>query len=226
MNDRNKNIVYVFSPHPDDESLACGGMIIKRLSEGYEVKVIVMTDGANSHSATFNLFSNPTQKELAEIRRKELKAATAILGIVPENIVFLDAEDGYLSSVENLMVDKVEKLLQNDKGDIAEIFVTHEKDYHKDHIATAAIVRKAIKQFKLSVRVYYYMIYSSLERDDIGNLGTKIEIDISDILPTKVKAINQYKSQIELFSNQQIRPVIQPFFLEKFCTSSIETFWK
>ena len=109
MSNHNKKIVYVFSPHPDDESLACGGTIIRRLLEGYEVKVIVMTDGANSHSATFNLFSHPSKKTLAETRRKELKAATSVLGIIPINVIFLDAEDGYLSSVENIMVEKVIK---------------------------------------------------------------------------------------------------------------------
>jgi LmbE family N-acetylglucosaminyl deacetylase len=34
----------VFAPHPNDETLACGGTIIKRLREGFNVYIILMTD--------------------------------------------------------------------------------------------------------------------------------------------------------------------------------------
>jgi len=39
----------VFSPHPDDETLGCGGTIIKKKRAGAEVKIFYMTDGRKSH---------------------------------------------------------------------------------------------------------------------------------------------------------------------------------
>lgn len=41
----NKRII-VFAPHPDHETLGCAGTIAKRLNEGYEVLLVVLTDGA------------------------------------------------------------------------------------------------------------------------------------------------------------------------------------
>ena len=70
-----------FAPHPDDESLGCGGTIIRRLREGYSVKLVVMTDGSHSHSTVLNIHDEPTPTELARIRKQELLNAVNILGI-------------------------------------------------------------------------------------------------------------------------------------------------
>ncbi len=222
---RHQNSIYIFSPHPDDETLSCGGTIIKRLSEGYNVKIIVMTDGSKSHSANFNIYSNPTPKELAEIRKQETKDAASILGVIPENIVFLEAEDGGLFNVKEIMIDIVTALLENEIVNISEIFLPHKKDYHDDHIATNSIVLEAIERLKLKALLYYYKIYPSITQENNCDLGTKVEINISDFLPIKIRAINQYKSQIQISSTKQDRPVISLTLLSRFCTSPVETFW-
>ncbi|MEI6681642.1 MAG: PIG-L family deacetylase [Bacteroidota bacterium] len=225
MTIRNQNSTYFFSPHPDDETLACGGTIIQRLSQGYNVKIIVMTDGSKSHSANFKMFSNPSPKELADIRKQETKNAVSILGVNPENIFFLEAEDGNLINVQESMISNVKALLANEIENISEIFLPHENDYHTDHIATNKIVLKAIKGLIISPTLYFYQVYPSNEQSNNFDLGTKIQIDILDFLPLKVNAINQYKSQIQLLSIKQDRPVISPTLLNKFVTTHTETFW-
>jgi LmbE family N-acetylglucosaminyl deacetylase len=37
--------ILVFAPHPDDETLGCGGTIANRVREGHEVEIFFMTDG-------------------------------------------------------------------------------------------------------------------------------------------------------------------------------------
>ncbi len=39
----------VFSPHPDDECLGCGGTIIRKKQAGSTVKIVHLTDGSRSH---------------------------------------------------------------------------------------------------------------------------------------------------------------------------------
>ena len=63
----------VFSPHPDDESLACGGTIIKKKRAGATIKLVHMTDGGGSHSHLI-----PAQ-ELRTIRRAESINAARVL---------------------------------------------------------------------------------------------------------------------------------------------------
>jgi LmbE family N-acetylglucosaminyl deacetylase len=43
-----KNTILVFAPHPDDEVFGCGGVMAKRIFEGYDVFVVFLTDGRNS----------------------------------------------------------------------------------------------------------------------------------------------------------------------------------
>ena len=82
--------VIVFAPHPDDETLGCGGTIAKKLREGYDVLIVFMTDGRNALSKLFNVCSNPTPLELREIRKEEAKKASKILGVEEEKLIPVD----------------------------------------------------------------------------------------------------------------------------------------
>src|SRR5271165_6675226 len=71
--------VAVFAPHPDDESLGCGGLIARLKDEGSLVHVVVMSDGSGSHP---NSRRYPGPK-LAALRQTEARAAVARLGLDP-----------------------------------------------------------------------------------------------------------------------------------------------
>jgi len=45
----NTQRVVVVSPHPDDEVLACGGLLALHARRGGEVMVVAVTDGEASH---------------------------------------------------------------------------------------------------------------------------------------------------------------------------------
>lgn len=77
---QNKSVV-VFAPHPDDETLGCGGTIAKKVREGFNVYIVFITDGRNSHRNVLNIYENPSPEELKFIRRNEAIYATSILGI-------------------------------------------------------------------------------------------------------------------------------------------------
>jgi len=69
----NKKLV-VFAPHPDDETLGCGGTIAKRVREKWEVLIVIMTDRKYAfHKVLDNVYSAPIPEQLKEIRKKEVK---------------------------------------------------------------------------------------------------------------------------------------------------------
>jgi len=65
-------------PHPDDESIACGGVLARASAEGVRTVVVTCTAGEEGENlAGIDLGDVP----LVEHRRRELAAAVAILGI-------------------------------------------------------------------------------------------------------------------------------------------------
>ena len=88
--------ILIFAPHPDDETLGCGGAIQKALLQGKIVKVVFLTSGdsfGNDYEMTHTLKDSPKGVTLGYLRQKEALEATAILGLAKENIIFLGYPD-------------------------------------------------------------------------------------------------------------------------------------
>jgi LmbE family N-acetylglucosaminyl deacetylase len=203
----------VFAPHPDDETLGCGGTIAKRLHEKNDVLVVVMTDGRNSFAEILDTTSGPAPEEVKQIRMDEIKKAMTILGVSNENLVFFEFEDGKLSDSEIDAESKVVQILK--KYLPSEVFFTYAKDNNSDHLATNRIVRRAIKSLNMHVAQYQYSIIRSHLRvgpliDSFFNFFThnQISIDISEFLNIKKAALNEYKTQTTLWLPTQKKPVL------------------
>lgn len=206
--------IIVFSPHPDDETFSCGGTIAKRLSEGYDVLVVIMTDGRHAYSKHFGIYTNPTPEELIKIRKEEEETAMRILGLKEENLVFLDFEDGALEQNREEAEREVIKILT--KHPPKEVYNTYEGDYHSDHRAASRIVKNAIKKAHILTKQYEYSISPRYSRLGMltGLLLKRIRrnvfyVDISDFLPLKEKAMKEFRSQISIISERQKMPVIR-----------------
>ncbi len=88
--------VLIFAPHPDDETLGCGGAIQQALREEKIVKVVFVTSGdsfGNDYEMTGSSPDLPGGVELGYLRQKEALEATAILGLEKENVIFLGYPD-------------------------------------------------------------------------------------------------------------------------------------
>jgi LmbE family N-acetylglucosaminyl deacetylase len=220
-----KRILTVFSPHPDDETLACGGMLAEKTMKGDDVHIIFMTDGRNSYKTELNIRQNPTPKEIKVIRRNEACQAAKIIGIKTDNMVFLDFEDGTLKDRMSKAKDIVKEYLIKLKP--AEIFIPQEEDMHKDHSSTNIIVLSAVKELFLDLDVYEYIIWmnSNKKFQDLSKNPNFIEIDISNTINLKIKAITAYKSQVDILFPVQTRPILDDAFLSNF-KKSVEYFLK
>lgn len=211
---KNGKKILIFAPHPDDETWGCGGTIVKRISEGYEVIIVVITDGRHAFSKLFGIHSDPTPDELKEIRKKEVKRATKILGVREKNLIFLEFEDGYLEKYEKEAGEKIIQILK--KNSPEEVFFPYKKDAHPDHRATNRTVINAIRELKLNSRKYQYSIMHKW-----GRIGPKIDVllnlikrnmiyvDISEFLPLKEKAIKEFKSEVTVISSEQQEPLLK-----------------
>ena len=89
----------VLVPHPDDDILSTAGTIQQALEKGLPVKVVFFTNG-DYNETSFALYRKEITLDqtealrLGETRREEALAAQGILGVTPEQIVFLGYPDG------------------------------------------------------------------------------------------------------------------------------------
>jgi len=72
------SVLLCVHPHPDDESIACGGILARAAADGVRTVVVTCTGGEEGENlAGIDLGGVP----LAEHRRRELAEAVAILGV-------------------------------------------------------------------------------------------------------------------------------------------------
>jgi len=206
--------VIVFAPHPDDETFGCGGTIAKRIAEGYEVLIVVMTDGRYAFLKLLNIDSDPTPEELKEIRKEEVKRAAKILGVPEENLIFLDFEDGKLQDNIKEAERKVFEILRAHHP--IEVYLPYKNDVHPDHQTAYTIVKNAIAKLGLLTRQYQYSVFQKYARlgpiiDKIlsGLRHNMIRIDISAFIPKKEAAIKEYKSELTIISKRQKNPLLK-----------------
>jgi LmbE family N-acetylglucosaminyl deacetylase len=207
-----KKTIVVFAPHPDDETLACGGTIALNRQHSNNVYVVFMTDGRNSHFSDFGITTDPTPDELRDIRYDEARRATGILDVKNEDLIFLDFEDGTLEANLRAAKTKVEEILKRLKPD--EVFFPSAEDKHSDHQATNTVVGESLRAVWPAASVHQYIVWSDQKRPFRGRQS--VTVDVSNVLALKKRAINQYQSQITIFSNNQPKPVLSKTFLQKF----------
>ena len=79
----------VLAPHPDDESLGCGGLLAACARAGGRPAILVLTDGVGSHPQS-RAYPPP---RLRAVREHEAREAAAALGVHPARIRFLQLPD-------------------------------------------------------------------------------------------------------------------------------------
>ncbi len=90
--------ILILAPHPDDETIGCGGVIQKAVGMGVPVRVVFLTNG-DSNELSFMLYQKrpevlPSQaKAMGLVREDEAIAAGRSLGLRPEQLSFLGYPD-------------------------------------------------------------------------------------------------------------------------------------
>jgi LmbE family N-acetylglucosaminyl deacetylase len=201
----------VFSPHPDDAVLGCGGTIAKRVSEGFEVSVVMLTDGRHAFSRVLGISSEPNPEEVKRMRREEFIRAAGMLGVSEKNLFFFDFEDGTLQNHEKEAEEKTIDIIE--KYWPADVYYPFRRDCHSDHRATNRIVRNALKQLRYAGS-YEYTIMHTYEH--LGPFAEKllsiirrdeVEEDVSGFVSVKKKALDEYKSGMAIISSKQKEPI-------------------
>lgn len=183
--------VLVIAPHPDDEIIGVGGTIAKRVENGDDVFVCVVTKGQEPIFAP----------SFVDQARSECKEADSLLGV--KETSFLDFPAVMLETVPRYELNGgILKIIQRIKPD--EVYIPHRGDMQLDHkmIVDAAMVALRPKYDHVVKRIYAYETLSETGWDIPNTTNEFIPTvyeDITHHLNAKIKAMEVFKSQLGEF---------------------------
>jgi bacillithiol biosynthesis deacetylase BshB1 len=191
--------VLVIAPHPDDAELGAAGTILKLLAAGRKVGVLDLTSG------------EPTPFGSLEVRARETKAATQVLGLTWRGNLGLPNR-----SLEATL--EARKLLAGVFRQLKPrcLLAPYWTDAHPDHVAATELIEAARFWSKLSKTdmpgdphhperiLYYFCVHLRLVEKPA------FVLDISDCWERKLQSIACYQSQFVTG-----RPAESPTFLER-----------
>jgi LmbE family N-acetylglucosaminyl deacetylase len=176
--------VLVLSPHPDDESLGCGGTLKLLTSSGTPCDICFLTRGERGCENATHM--SPGQAAaVAECRSAEARQAAEILGA--REVIFLGGADGCLSEQPGL-ADPLADLLQ--QGAYTRVFCPWQGELHPDHLATFRIMKAALASAPKVSSVWLYEVWTPLMPTNY--------VPIDATLDAKRLAIQAHRSQLEL----------------------------
>lgn len=190
----------IVAPHPDDESLGCGGAIALLREAKMEVCALVMSDGTLSHP---NSRRFPAEK-LRALREREMRNALEILGVSSDAVTFFRYRDRSVPQNETAKnwaeaVERCRAYLQ--KIQPQTILVPWRRDPHPDHRATCALINAARnKPENRGLRLIEYPIWlwEIAKRADAPCFGEVCawRLDIETVFEKKQRAVAAHESQV------------------------------
>lgn len=207
--------VLVIAPHPDDESLGCGGLIADCQARGQSVHVLVLTDGAASHPKS-RMYPPP---RLAALRAEEARAAVAALGLPTDRIGFIGIPDGKAPLRGKRLREAANRIADYAcSHSIGTICTTWPGDPHPDHVAAYRAAARAVRD--IGGRLLCYPVWGWTLPADAWVPATSRRggrLDISAHIEAKLCAIACHRSQTtDLINDDPSAFRISPEFLANF----------
>jgi LmbE family N-acetylglucosaminyl deacetylase len=209
--------VLVLAPHPDDESLGCGGLIAEACRRGMPPVVAVLTDGAMSHPHSRRY----PRERMRRVREQEALEAVALLGLQSSRTVFMGCRDtaapmsGY--AFEQMAAWLAEIVAANRCGTVV---APWEHDPHCDHVAAARIARLAC--WMTGARLLAYPVWGRILPPDqvLAQRAVRgFRLDVRRHLQCKRAAIMAHRSQYAgLIDDDPGGFQLEPGFIERFLT--------
>jgi len=187
--------ILIVSAHPDDEVLGCGGSLAKWSKNGHEVHVLIMAEGTTSRDKERDRTAH--HNELLFLA-KSAKKAGEILGV--RSVELLDFPDNRMDSMDLLDVIKViEEFIDKMKPQL--VVTHHGGDLNNDHqIVHQAVITSCRPQLDNPVKqLLFFEVPSSTEWQVSSTKNAFCPNwfeDISETLGFKLKALEEYKSEI------------------------------
>lgn len=205
----------VVAPHPDDEVLACGGLLQLLAAQGSRTVLVAVTDGAASHpgSTTF------TPEQLARLRPRETGAALRALGLgapaaapAPQVLRARLPDGAVAASIEQLQTLLRQMLRPDDV-----VFVTWRRDGHPDHEAcglAAATAASACRATLIEMPVWSWHWAAPGDARLPWSRARRLALG-EDVMRRKREAVGCFTSQLQGDPSTGQQPILPAHVLAR-----------
>ena len=187
--------ILVVAAHPDDEILGCGGSVAMYAKTGYEIHVLILTEGVTSRESIAGI-KNILHEQQA--LRSAAQKANDILGVASLNLE--NFPDNRLDSVDLLKIIKcVELYIKRIQPEI--VFTHFGGDLNIDHQrVNQSVITACRPQLGCKVKTILFFEIPSCTEWQIGykeqGFLPNWFIDISGTIHKKLEALKAYEMEM------------------------------
>ena len=180
--------VLIVAPHPDDETLGCGGTILKHIENKDKVSWLIMTK--LTHELGYN------DKDIKK-RDNEITKVANLYGFhkVFKGQFNTTCLDQY---PKNELIDFTSKVVNSVKPNI--VYIPYKFDVHSDHSCCHDTIISCAKSFRYtfvkSIICYETISETEYSLDQNNHFKPNLFIDINKYINKKIKIMKIYKSEM------------------------------
>jgi len=183
--------ILVIAPHPDDETLGCGGSLLKHKSNGDSLSWLVATRG---HEPEWS-------GELLAQKEREITAVADAYGF--ENTFRLNFPTIKLDQIPlETIISSVRDAIFDAKPDW--VYLNHVGDVHSDHRVLFEATMSVLKPFYSSKhgvkKVLSYEVFSSTDAAPVNPARAflpTVFTDVTEFLEKKLEIMGLYESELQ-----------------------------
>lgn len=181
--------VLVVAVHPDDETLGCGGTILKHEAAGNVMHWLIVTSIQEQHGFTASA---------VEARRQAIEAVSSMYGF--DGVHDLDFPTMQLDDIPfNTLIGSIADVFRRVEPDI--VYLPFKSDVHTDHQIAFKAAYSCTKSFRYP-SIKKIVMTETLSETEFAP-GTKEDsfipnmfVDITDFIERKIEIMKVYKNEI------------------------------
>ena len=181
--------ILVISPHPDDETLGCGGTILKHKDIGDKIYWLIVTNID---------VKDEWNKDTVKERQKEIKRVAEMYSF--EKIFKLDYPAAKLDVIPiQKIIESISKVIFEIKPEI--IYLPNRSDVHTDHQITFKTAYSCTKNFRYPF-IRKILMYETLSETEFApalpenTFIPNVFVDITKYFGKKLEIFKIYKSEV------------------------------
>ena len=185
-----RNVLFI-SVHPDDETLGCGGTILKHKANGDTINWLNITDMDNNHPFDFS----------PEIVEKVQKIIGKVVNSYEfNNFINLKFYERIIDTISlSELISKISEVIYNIKPDI--LYIPNRSDVQSDHRISFQAIYPCTKNYRYPF-IKSILMYETLSETEFAPALAENAfipntfVDITDYIDKKIEIMKLYDTEI------------------------------